>query len=1602
MPEDKEKKLKKIIKEIVKLARAKGVDDPALLKFIKLFFAEAVYDDLAAYRTDNLLQMVLGIWSFSEKRPHGKANIRIIEPASEQLANISIIEICCEDMPFLVDSVMAEISDGGHEVHLILHPILNIERDAKGLRSTVHKHQNEHSLCESLIHIHIRRIPHEADRRALVDRLGKILADVRIVVLDWPLMRERLGGIIASFQSSPPPVPVDELAETIQFLQWLNDDNFLFLGIREFFLVDEDETSVLEEVKGTGLGILRDREVKVLRRGRELMVLTPEVREFLMQPAPLIITKANVRATVHRHVHMDYIGIKQFDADGHLTGELRVVGLFTASAYTRSIRSIPFLRRKAELVMRRSGHSRTSHSGRAIMNVLNSYPRDELFQIETEKLFEFVIGILQLYERPRTRAFIRRDKFDRFVSALIYVPKDAYNTSLRLKIGDILTTAYEGSVSAFYPAFPEGPLARVHFIIGRYHGETPSPDKDEIEACIARAARSWEDNLFGAMLRLKKPVSTARYKDAFSKAYQNTFETDDALYDIGLMEKLGRERALVIDFYHREEYGENGLRLKMFHMDSPIALSDRLPILENMGFRSIAERTYPITRNVDDTRQTIWYHSISIETADGAPVRKDILDHLAKEAFMAIWTGKAEDDAHNTLNTLAGMSWRNIAVLRACTHYLKQAGVAFSRSYMARTLCNHSDFAGLLMEIFSTRFDPQSGLDKSAREKKSERLRAKFEKRLEGVESLDEDRVLRLYLDLVFAFLRTNAYMHSAANGPGALAFKVNSSQLEQLPKPKPFAEIFVCSPRVQGVHLRGGAIARGGIRWSDRQEDFRTEVLGLMKAQQVKNAVIVPVGSKGGFVPRRISPTASRAEFISEGTACYKIFINEMLRITDNLDGTRVLPPADIVRYDGDDPYLVVAADKGTATFSDTANEIAISRNFWLGDAFASGGSVGYDHKKMGITARGGWEAVKRHFREMDINIQTTPFTVIGVGDMSGDVFGNGMLLSPEIKLVAAFDHRDIFIDPEPDIESSFAERKRLFELPRSTWRDYNKELISKGGGIFSRKLKSIPLNDTIKKLVDLDRDKVTPGELIHAILKAKADLMWFGGIGTYVRASEESDVDVGDRVNDPVRITGSELRVKVIGEGANLGVTQRGRIEFACAGGRINTDAIDNSAGVNTSDIEVNIKIALKGAIACNRLKSADRPALLAKMTDEVGLLALANNYSQSLAISLDQARGCDETGAQIRLMAQLEAAGELDRALEFLPDDLTMRQYQKQGRALTRPELAVILAYAKISLFNDLLDDPLVDDAYFTDELMGYFPKTMHELAAEDIQGHKLRREIISTLLSNDMVNRSGSAFASQMSDETGLGSGAVARAHIMARDVFRLPELGASVDRLDNKVPVAFQGKLYLNVQNLLRRHTLWFLRNGSGIEDLHDTVTGYRKIIDNFIIRLEELLDADAWHGITNEKNRFMHQNLAEHDAMRFACLPLLNDALDIIRAAENTGHSANDAASIYFAVGQELGLKKLLENADAVTPGNYFDALAFSRVIGDTGVAQRRLTQMILTGKGSWREQLDAWLEQNSNAVQRTATAISDLAASGPLTLARLTVANGYVSDLVI
>ncbi|HET9617650.1 MAG TPA: NAD-glutamate dehydrogenase, partial [Pseudolabrys sp.] len=1392
------------------------------VSFASQLYGRTVPEDLLHYGAADLAMLAARAYGLLSEREPGKPKIRCATlglKESAGLHTIGVVEVVNDDMPFLLDSVMGELSERRLAVRLVAHPVLDVERRNGKLVSVGGPGAGTR---ESFIHLHVDGLVDEAACADLTKALEGILAEVRLAVIDWRPMLERINAIVADLKSNPPPLPVDELAEAIQFLQWLLADNFTFLGVRNYRL-DNDE---LKPDFDSALGIMRQRELRVLRRGTELLEMTPEIMAFLKEPRPLIIAKANIHARVHRRVYLDYIGIKHFDASGNLLGEQRIVGLFTSTAYTRAAHGIPYLRRKLAAVESRAGFDPGSHSGKALANVLEHYPRDELFQVDEETLYQNAIAILQLDERPRVRVLPRRDRFDRFVSVLVYVPRERYDSDIRTKIGDYLASIFVGRVSAYYPFFPEGPLVRVHYIIGRSGGAPVEVPRAKLEAEVGAIVRTWSDGLSDALALVHPAEKTrelfTRYRDAFSAGFRSVYAPTIAAGDIRVVESLAEDRPLGVDFHHRLEEEQRAVGLKVWSYKEPLPLSDRVPVLENMGFRVVDERTYHIQ---PEGHAGAWFHDMLLERRDGGAIDLDAGKARLEAAFLMVMRGQAESDGYNALTLIGGLGWRDVALIRTISRFLRQARVPYSQDYMWATLVKHFAIAADVIALFHARFDPRGD---DGRDAKQDGIAKRIDEKLEKVDSLDEDRILRLFVNAVQSGIRTNFYQVDKSGQPKAqIAIKFESRKLTELPLPRPLYEIFVYSPRVEGVHLRFGKVARGGIRWSDRPQDFRTEILGLVKAQQVKNAVIVPVGAKGGFVPKLMPKNPTREQFQAEGVATYKLFISTLLDITDNFDtdGTLVRPD-NVVRHEGDDPYLVVAADKGTATFSDIANGLAIEHGYWLGDAFASGGSAGYDHKAMGITARGAWESVKRHFREMDANIHETSFTAVGVGDMSGDVFGNGMLREQTTKLLAAFDHRDIFIDPEPEPKAAFAERQRLFNLPRSSWQDYDKGLISKGGGVYPRSSKEIKLSPEVAKLFGVS-ETVAPQALMKAILKAKVDLLFFGGIGTYVRASSEGDEAAGDRANDAIRITGSDLNVKVVGEGANLGMTQRGRIEAASRGVRLNTDAIDNSAGVNTSDVEVNIKVALSTPVRAGQLTTENRNVLLAEMTDEVARLVLRNNYQQTLALSLAQRRGLEDFGFQQRLMHILEQRGELDRAVEYLPDEMALAERRKRNAPLTRPELAVLLAYAKLSLYSELLDSSVPDDPYLGRELNRYFPKEMTERYPDALQSHRLRREIIATQLTNSMINRGGATLIVRIADQTGASSASIAAAFAAVRQSYEMVALNSEIDALDTKVKGDVQLSLYAAVQNLLLDRIVWFLRNVDLRQGLDKIVAHYR-------------------------------------------------------------------------------------------------------------------------------------------------------------------------------
>ena len=1585
-------------------AAGSGVAEPVADGFGRLLFAHVPAEDLAAYDPADLARIGAGAHAaLARPRSPSAAAIGLrdetvtIRGARRQ---VTIIEVVNDNMPFLLDSTLAELSEQGMELHLVAHPILAVARDETGaftlLAGDAGARPVAGTLRESFIHIHVDLIAEPARRERLTAALARVYGDVRVAVEDWSQMRVRLSQAMQAYRNNPPPLDDEEVGEALRFLEWVSGDNFTFLGMREYRYGD----AKADPVSGSGLGILRDPAVMVLRRSRQMVVTTPEIRAFLGRPEALIITKANVKSRVHRRVHLDYVGVKLFTLDGRLDGELRIVGLLTSSAYTGTAASVPYLRRKVAQVSRMAGYDGASYSGRALMNVLDSYPRDELFQIDVRTLHGFAVDILQLTERPRVRALARVDEFDRFVSVLVFVPKDRYDTAARRRIGEFLARIYAGRVSAAYPSYPEGPLARTHFIVGRDEGKTPAVERATLEAGIAAIVRTWADGLKEALQGGRGAASAQRllerYGDAFTAAYRENFSAEQAIADIDLLETLAPERPRAVDLYRREADSPTRANLKVFTRGLPMPLSQRVPMLENMGFVVVNERTYRVAPAGGGEEERIWLHDMTLERAGGAAIDIAEAGPQIEAALMAQLRGLTESDRFDALVLESGLAWREAALLRALGRYLQQVGMPYDQDYVAGALSRHPDAARLLTEAFAARFDPRLSADMRA--ELTGAVSTRLDVALDAVTSLDDDRILRRYANLIRAAMRTNFYQIGEDGFPRpVISFKFASREIEGLPAPRPLYEIFVYSPRVEGVHLRFGMVARGGLRWSDRPQDFRTEVLGLVKAQQVKNAVIVPVGAKGGFVPKQLPSPADRAAWLAEGTESYRIFVRSLLELTDNIGPGGVSPPPNTVRHDGDDAYLVVAADKGTATFSDTANALSAEKGHWLGDAFASGGSQGYDHKKMGITARGAWEAVKRHFRELDHDIQTRPFTVAGVGDMSGDVFGNGMLLSPCIRLIAAFDHRDIFIDPDPDMALSLAERERLFALPRSSWQDYDKTLISRGGGVFPRSAKSIALSPEARAALDIAAEEATPQEVMSAILKARVDLLWFGGIGTYVRASTETDAEVGDRANDAIRVSGLDLRARVIGEGANLGCTQRGRIEAARHGVHLNTDAIDNSAGVNTSDVEVNIKIALRTPEDDGRLASADRNALLAGMTDEVASLVLRNNYLQSLALSLQERRGPAEIGLARLTMRQLEKEGRLDRAVENLPDERALAAREARGEGMTRPEIAVLLAYAKLALHYDLLDSGLPDEPWLATELTRYFPAALRERFPDAVANHRLRREIIATQIANAVINRGGSGVIAKLGEETGAAPAMVARAYILTRDAFGLLDVNNAIDRLDARIGGAAQLALYGAVRETLVRRMVWFLRNG-GVEGALDAqVRRFAAGVEAVRGAPLPLFTGHALQDRADDLARWVEQGAPSDLAARVVDLRALEAAPEGVLISEQASATAPEAVAALFAMTEALGLSELKDAGGQIRTAERFERLAVDRALERIDLSLRSITVAALRdGAG---EPAGAWVARRADRVAQMRAMLSELL-DGGLTAAKLSVAASLVDDL--
>ncbi|MFI7303622.1 NAD-glutamate dehydrogenase [Micromonospora aurantiaca] len=1579
---------------LVAQAVALAGDDHDAATLVDRFWRFAPDEELIGFTAEEMLEAARAHRDLAQQRVPGELKLRIHEPDAEQ--HHTVVEIVTDDMPFLVDSVTALLNSRHLDVHLLVHPLVVVRREPLGRLTEVSADVEPDDaiagdLVESWMRIEIDPVRDPAERETLRRELQRVLTDVREAVEDWPKMRQRalaLADELAAARTSDnrPPVPEKDITDSVELLRWLAHDHFTFLGYREYRLVHTDGVrggQALEAVLGTGLGILRSDSPEA----RSLNSMTPEAHEKVLEKRLLIITKANSRATVHRSAYLDYIGFKIFNEAGEVVGERRFLGLFSTAAYRTSVQELPVVRRKVAEVLDRSGLSLRSHSGKDLLQILETYPRDELFQIKTDDLYHAVIGVLRMAGRRQLRVFLRRDAYGRFISCLIYLPRDRFTTQNRLRMQDILLRELNGVGVDYTTRVTESMLARVHFIVRTDPNNPPGDiDADLLAEELADATRLWDDDY---RLVLERKLGDeqakhlfARYADAFPEGYKDGHTPYEAMKDLAKLELLEEPGQLEMHLFRKQApprpYAARAadadetmdVRFKVYRYGEPMMLSAVLPVLHSLGVKVVDEHPYEVER-VDGR---IWLYDFGLELPERHQDLAEVRPHV-ENAFAAAWRGEAEVDGFNELVLRAGLTWRQVVVLRAYAKYLRQAGTVFSQEYMEQTFIAYPQIAELLVKLFETRFAPGATTLDERRQRSGELVDA-IGAALDEVASLDQDRILRSYLTLIQATLRTSFYQKPVGGRPKAyVAFKLDPQAIPDLPAPRPKFEIFVYSPRFEGVHLRYGPVARGGLRWSDRREDFRTEVLGLVKAQMVKNAVIVPVGAKGGFVLKQ------KPGDRDEAVICYKEFISALLDVTDNIVSGEIVPPDDVVRHDGDDPYMVVAADKGTATFSDIANEISEAHNFWLGDAFASGGSAGYDHKKMGITARGAWESVKRHFRELGHDTQTQDFTVVGVGDMSGDVFGNGMLLSKHIRLVAAFDHRHIFLDPDPDSARSFQERKRLFDMPRSSWEDYDRELISAGGGVHSRTAKSVPISPQVRAVLGLDEDvtQLSPQELMKAILTAPVDLFWNGGIGTYVKASSQTNAEVGDKSNDAIRVDGKGLRCRVVGEGGNLGFTQQGRIEYASTGGRIYTDFIDNAAGVDCSDHEVNIKILLNTAVADGELDRPERDELLAQMTDEVAELVLRDNYDQARALNNAQAQAASLLPVHRRMINELERSGALNRALEALPSDEELAVRTESG--LTAPEFAVLLAYVKIVLEREIVGEGLADEEWTTEVLVNYFPTPLRQRFAERMGRHRLRRDIVTTVLVNEAINRGGISFVFRVVEETAASAADVLRAYVVVREVFGLRDLWDAVEALDNKVSPELQTAVYLDTRRLLDRAVRWLVTNRRSPIDVPAEIARLRDGVARLLPDLENRFWGTEREAIAAHIESLVERGLPRDLAEQATRLMYSFGLLDIVETAQATGRDVSEVASVYFVLSDRFRVDALLSKISLLPREDRWQTLARMALRYDLYAALAALTAEVL---GSTPEdvppveRVQEWEQANATSIHRAHRAMGE------------------------
>lgn len=1599
---ERTKLIQKILAEINK--KVSKSEFELLTQFVEQYFWLQSYDDLRQQTILDLAGLVLAHWQYIQKRKLGESKLRIFNPTIEThgwQSPHTIIELAHDDMPFLVDSLRMEVNRHNLSIHSIIHTGgMKIKRDKNNNIVEIYPRGSEAAkyTTEAPIHIEIDKETDPKVLKELTANLQRVLTDVTNAAHDWHAMQNKLDEAINNLIANPAPIPEDEQQETIEFLQWLKNNNFTFLGYRNYDLTGSGAKQALKLVADSSLGVLRDDSKTP--QIRYLNVLPPEVKRSVLAPDAVVISKTNKESTVHRPVYTDYLGIKRFDKQGKVLGECYFVGLFTSSAYNTNPQNVPYLRLKMAKILQGSGLVVNSHAYRTLLNILETYPRDDLFQAPVAELRDIALDILHLQERNVIRLFARKDIYNRYVSSLVYVPKSRYTNQLQQAIQKILEKNLGGKQAEYHIYFGDSNLARLHHIIRTDQDAIPEFNVSKIEQQITEAAASWSDAL---KLRLVSHYGEEQglklfqlYGTAFPAGYRERLSSEVALIDIQHMEQLD---LLTLNLYQQKSSAPDQFNFKVYQFHHSAPLSDTLPILENMGMRVLDEHPYEIKRS---DNVIIWIDDFSMQLMSNVvatTVNLEVVKENFQQVFYKCWFGLVGNDAFNRLAISAQLDWRQISLLRALARYLRQVGVTYSQSYIEETFTHYPHIAKMLVQLFDLHFNPQFNLKLAAKSQAQQiELQTQLASALDAVSSLDEDKILRYYLTLLTAMLRTNYYIQPAKV---YLSFKFNPYLIPELPKPRPMFEVFVYAPRFEGIHLRGGKVARGGIRWSDRREDFRIEILGLMKAQQVKNSVIVPTGAKGGFVLKKLAKGATRQVELAEGKECYQNFIRALLDITDNYIGNDIVPPKDVVRYDENDPYLVVAADKGTATFSDLANQVAAEYNFWLGDAFASGGKTGYDHKKMAITARGAWISATRHFQLLGVDINKIEITVAGIGDMAGDVFGNGMLLSKHLKLVAAFNHQHIFIDPTPDPKKSFAERKRLFNLPTSTWADYNPKLISSGGGVFSRQMKSIPLSPEIKELLDLTQDSIEPNELIRAVLRARVDLLWNGGIGTFVKATWQTNADAGDRSSDALRINAAELRCRVVAEGGNLGFTQAARIEYALRSGKIYTDFIDNSAGVDCSDKEVNTKILLQKVVEQKLLTMPQRDQLLSEMTDEVAQIVLNDNYRQTQAVEITRFQVAKQIDLLGRFITVLEDEGIMERSLEALPTTEQLLERKLKGEHLTAPEIAVLVSYSKIMLKTRLLKTDLAEDPCVAFYLATAFPQRLTERYGKQLAQHRLRREIIITQVSNELVNEMGPVYIYRMYNETGAAYADIIRAYVAARDIFNFNDIMLTIQALDFKVGAEVQLRMMVSLTKLVRRASRWLIRRYRTNLNITALIKCYKADVQKIAQLLPDPLLDVRKEKYERVRNELIQANVPEQLALQIASCDALYSAMDIVEAARTTKLSLQKVADAYYFVGQELHLNWLRYQVREEKNETLWEGLALAAIIDDIDLIQRNIAVNVLSNKAkNLAASFALWQAANSLLYQRWCKLITTMRAGNSVSATILYVGLHELAEL--